>query len=54
MPRRAGPNVERRQFRCATDYAAVLDALRRNAPLPFAHDAGYVSPIVTHGVDPVR
>lgn len=41
-------------FRCATDYAAVLDALRRDAPLPFAHDAGYVSPIVQTGVDPLR
>jgi nucleoside-diphosphate-sugar epimerase len=40
-------------FRCATDYAAVLDAMRRGAPLPFAHDAGYVSPIVAAGVDPV-
>jgi nucleoside-diphosphate-sugar epimerase len=41
-------------FRCATDYAAVLDALRSGAPLPFAHDAGYVSPIVASGLDPVR
>jgi UDP-glucose 4-epimerase len=41
-------------FRCATDYAAVLDALRRGAPLPFAHDADYLSPIVQAGVDPVR
>lgn len=40
-------------FRCATDYAAVLDALRNGAPLPFAHDADYVSPIVATGVDPV-
>lgn len=31
-------------FRCATDFAAVLDALRNNADLPFAHDADYVSP----------
>ena len=60
LPRRIGrvydaSRIERELgFRCATDYAAVLDALRRNAPLPFAHDAGYVSPIVTHGVDPVR
>ena len=41
-------------FRCATDYAAVLDALRSGATLPFAHDAHYVSPIVASGVDPVR
>lgn len=33
-------------FRCATDFAAVLDALRRDAPLPFAHDPDYVSPQV--------
>lgn len=31
-------------FRCVTDFAAVLDALRANAPLPFAHDPAYVSP----------
>jgi UDP-glucose 4-epimerase len=31
-------------FRCATDFAAVLRALRDHTPLPFAHDAGYVSP----------
>lgn len=28
-------------FRCATDYAAVLAALRDGAPLPFAHDPDY-------------
>lgn len=33
-------------FRCATDYAAVLDALRTGAPLPFAHDPDYVSPML--------
>lgn len=32
-------------FRCATDYAAVLDALRTGAPLPFAHDPAYSSPM---------
>src|SRR5512145_2539408 len=37
-------------FRCATDYAAVLEALRQGGPLPFAHDADYVSPIVANGV----
>jgi nucleoside-diphosphate-sugar epimerase len=31
-------------FRGETDFGRVLDALRRGAPLPFAHDAGYVSP----------
>ena len=31
-------------FRCATDFAAVLHALRSGAPLPFAHDPSYVSP----------
>lgn len=33
-------------FRCRTDFAAVLDALSSGAPLPFAHDPSYVSPIV--------
>jgi len=31
-------------FRAATDFAAVLQALRTGAPLPFAHDPDYVSP----------
>ncbi|MET0307759.1 MAG: NAD(P)-dependent oxidoreductase [Sphingomonas sp.] len=31
-------------FRCETDFAAVLTALRDGDPLPFAHDADYVSP----------
>ena len=31
-------------FRCRTDFAAVLEALRRGGPLPFAHDPSYVSP----------
>ena len=31
-------------FRCRTDFASLLDALRRDDPLPFAHDPGYVSP----------
>lgn len=31
-------------FRCATDFASVLDALRAGAALPFAHDPDYVSP----------
>lgn len=33
-------------FRCRTDFAAVLAALRDGAPLPFAHDPGYTSPLV--------
>ncbi|MGN6820049.1 MAG: NAD-dependent epimerase/dehydratase family protein [Sphingomonas sp.] len=32
------------RFRCATDFAAILAALREGAPLPFEHDATYVSP----------
>lgn len=31
-------------FRCRTDFAAVLDAVREGNPLPFAHDPGYVAP----------
>lgn len=31
-------------FRCETGFAEVLDALRRGEPMPFAHDASYVSP----------
>lgn len=31
-------------FRCPTDFAAVLAALRDGTALPFAHDADYVSP----------
>jgi nucleoside-diphosphate-sugar epimerase len=31
-------------FRCRTDFAAVLHALDRDEPLPFAHDPTYVSP----------
>jgi nucleoside-diphosphate-sugar epimerase len=33
-------------FRCETDFAAILAALRDGAPMPFAHDASYVSPMV--------
>ena len=33
-------------FRCATDFAAVLMALRDDRPLPFTHDANYISPIL--------
>ncbi|MCQ0987318.1 NAD-dependent epimerase/dehydratase family protein [Jiella marina] len=31
-------------FRCRTDFASILDALRCDDPLPFAHDPAYVSP----------
>ncbi|MEZ5998316.1 MAG: NAD(P)-dependent oxidoreductase [Hyphomonas sp.] len=31
-------------FRCRTDFAAILEALRTGAPMPFAHDGGFVSP----------
>lgn len=31
-------------FRCRTDFAAVLDALRSGGDLPFVHDPNYVSP----------
>ncbi len=34
-------------FRCRTDFGTVLQALRSGAPLPFAHDPGYVSPVTT-------
>jgi nucleoside-diphosphate-sugar epimerase len=32
-------------FRCRTDFAAVLAALRDGRPLPFAHDPAYTSPL---------
>lgn len=31
-------------FRCRTDFAAVLEALKQGSPLPFTHDPGYVPP----------
>lgn len=31
-------------FRCATDFTAILTALRAGDPLPFRHDAAYYSP----------
>jgi UDP-glucose 4-epimerase len=38
-------HAERRMgFRCRTDFAAVLDALREGRALPFAHVPSYVSP----------
>lgn len=33
-------------FRCRTDFAAILDALRTGAELPFDHDPDYVSPLI--------
>jgi nucleoside-diphosphate-sugar epimerase len=36
-------------FRCRTDFAAVLQALRAGAPLPFAHDPAYTSPMAKGG-----
>jgi len=33
-------------FRCRTDFAAILDAIRDGRPMPFAHDANYTSPLV--------
>jgi nucleoside-diphosphate-sugar epimerase len=33
-------------FRCRTDFAAVLAALRERRPLPFAHDPTYASPML--------
>lgn len=36
-------------FACETGFAQVLAALRRGGPLPFAHDATYVSPKENRG-----
>jgi nucleoside-diphosphate-sugar epimerase len=42
-------------FRCDTDFAAVLAALRAGGPLPFAHDPDYTSPKEARGLlQPVR
>jgi nucleoside-diphosphate-sugar epimerase len=39
-------------FRCKSDFASVLAALREGAPLPFEHDPSYVSPaVVAKGSD---
>lgn len=35
-------------FRCQTDFAAILAALRDGTELPFAHDASYTSPQEAH------
>lgn len=37
-------------FRCETDFDSVLNSLRNNTPLPFAHDPDYVSPKEIAGV----
>lgn len=37
-------------FRCETDFGSVLEALRQDKPLPFAHDPNYVSPKEDLGV----
>lgn len=36
-------------FRCRTDFARLLAALRTGGDLPFAHDPGYVSPAAVEG-----
>jgi nucleoside-diphosphate-sugar epimerase len=41
-------------FRAETDFAAILNALREDAPLPFAHDEHYASPAAEHGWMPAR
>jgi UDP-glucose 4-epimerase len=38
-------------FRCRTDFASVIDALRSGEPLPFAHNPCYVSPKESAGAD---
>lgn len=50
LPRSIGrvydPSLAERElgFRCETDFAAILQAIRGGVPMPFAHDADYVSP----------
>jgi hypothetical protein len=34
-------------FRCTTDFAAILDALRTRQLLPITHDPDYVSPVLS-------
>jgi UDP-glucose 4-epimerase len=36
-------------FRCSTDFAKILSALRAGESLPLDHDAAYVSPALRHG-----
>lgn len=39
-------------FRAACDFAAILEALRDDAPMPFAHDEAYRSPAAQYGWTP--
>jgi nucleoside-diphosphate-sugar epimerase len=41
----AGHLERRLGFRCATDFAAILAALRDGRPLPFVHDPDYAGPV---------
>ncbi|TZG29531.1 NAD-dependent epimerase/dehydratase family protein [Sphingomonas montanisoli] len=43
----AGHMERRLGYRCPTDFAAILDALRSGTEMPFAHDADYVSPMIS-------
>jgi hypothetical protein len=36
-------------FRCRTDFAAILTAMAAGVQLPFAHDPGFESPILSVG-----
>jgi UDP-glucose 4-epimerase len=38
----AGKAERRMGFRCRTDFATILDALRKGSQMPFVHDPGYV------------
>jgi nucleoside-diphosphate-sugar epimerase len=40
-------------FRFQTDFAAILGALQANAPLPFDHDPGFVSPVTQAVTTPI-
>ena len=42
---------ERMGFRCETDFAAILSALRDGRPMPYAHDPAYTSPKETAACD---
>ncbi len=39
-------------FRCKTDFASVLQALRMGGELPFSHDPDYVAPKERHALGP--
>lgn len=43
----AGKAERRLGFRCGTDFAAILEALRNGQPLPFTHDPDFISPVTT-------